>query len=121
MTSKIPSPPPATSSENKTLFQMECSFASAALLPGTQAMEETKNGCDQSRWGRLLGSGVHVSHEHVWGLYFLISHFVLFLPVPHFDIGHMGMCELHSFVYLFRCLPVAVSVTGSPGLLAVGS
>lgn len=31
------------------------------------------------------------------------------------------MYELHSFVYLFGCLPVAVSVTGSPGLLAVGS
>lgn len=75
----------------------------------------------KSRWDRLLGSGVQVSHKQVWGLYFLISRFIPFLPVPHFDIGHMGMYELHSFVYLFRCLPVAVSVTGSPGLLAVRS
>ena len=51
MTIKIPSPPPATSSENKTLFQMECSFASAALLPGIQAMEVTKNGYDQISLG----------------------------------------------------------------------
>ena len=75
----------------------------------------------KSRWDRLLGSGVQVSQKQVWGLYFLISNFVLFLPVPHSDTIHTGMCELHSFVRLFRCLPVDVTVTGSPGLLAVGS
>lgn len=31
------------------------------------------------------------------------------------------MYELHSFVYLFRCLPVAVSQSQGPGLLATES
>ena len=121
MTIKIPSPPPATSSENKTLFQMECSFASAALLPGIQAVEVTKNGYDQISLGQTTGKWCPSLSEAGLGAVFPYFQFCPVSTCPTLWYKHTGMCELHSFVCLFRCLPVYVTVTGSPGLLAVGS